>query len=335
MKTAMIALLLAVAACSTFAADHSASACLAAADSKDCLAGVALAALAKDKSAESRVDGYASLLSSLAKAGVRRDDVFAAGTDDESAPVYSRWSLAVARRTYALRFETGDAGIDDPGRIEAMAILLRGGRDGLERLMVIWSACEAREGASPLALAKWDGVLDRLCRMDGADADALEKGFPGMSAMAAPVVDAYNRDDQALRRSLAASLDTLSRYESALSGKMSGKDREGIHGILVIGHLFNASALATAGYRQASAKAVEVCLGHLRKAPTIGKIPEFHMVETLASWIYAKAGMRDEAMKAVRESLAKADRMRNGSGGDKATTIATAIETLRVLESTR
>jgi hypothetical protein len=335
MKSAMIALLLAISAGSTFAADRSASSCLAAAGAKECLAGVALAALAKDKSAESRVDGYASLLSSLAKAGVQRDDVFAAGTDDESAPIDSRWSLAVARRTYALRFDTGDAGVDDPARIEAMATLLRGRRDGLERLMVIWAGCEAREGGSLSALEKWDGVLDRLCRMDGSDAEALEKDFPGMSAMAAPVVDAYNRDDQALRRSLVASLDTLSRYESALSGKMSGKDREGIHGILGIGHLLNATALATAGYQQASAKAVDVCLGHLRKAPTIGKILEFHTVETLASWIYAKAGMRDEAMKAVRESLSKADRIRNGSGGGKATTIATAIETLRVLESTR
>ena len=335
MKTPIVALLLAIVACSTLAADRTAISCLDEADAKDCLTSVALAALARDKSAESRIDGYASLLSSLAKAGVRRDDVFVAGVDDASAPVYSRWSLAVARRTYALRFETGDSGVDDPGRIEALATLLRGRRDGIDRLMVIWTACEAREGASPSALAKWDGVLDRLCRMDFSDGDALENGFPGMSSMAAPIVDAYNRDEQALRRSLAASLDTLSRYEATLSGKMSSTVREEIHATLSIGYIFNASALATAGHRKASAKAVEMCLNHLRKAPTIGSSSELHMVSALASWIYAKAGMREEAMKVVRDSLAKADRVRSGSGGSKATTIATAIETLRVLESTR
>jgi len=57
------------------------------------------------------------------------------------------------------------------------------------------------------------------------------------------------------------------------------------------------------------------------------------MVLTQASWIYAKAGMRDEAMGSLRKSLAHVDGGRNVSDGDKVTAIATGIETLGALES--
>jgi tetratricopeptide (TPR) repeat protein len=187
----------------------------------------------------------------------------------------------------------------------------------------------------PTVLEKWDGILDRLCQMDDSDADAIERGFPGLAAMSAPMADAYNRDEPALRRSLAISLATLSRYEAALSGKMLAQEREGIHGLLAIGHLLNAMALATTGRGAMASTAMETSLHHLRKAPSVANAPEFQMFEALASWIYAKAGMHDKAMKAIRKSLTGIDRMRKRTGGDKATTIATAIETLRVLESPR
>ena len=333
MKVLTIAFMLTLVAPSALAALPKASPCLSSPDAKDCLAGVAAAVLAFEKSPESRIDGYASLISSMAKAGVRRDDIFSAATDDGAAPIYSRWSLTVARRTYALRFGIDDAAVESPQRIEALADLLRGHRDGLERLKVTWAACEAREGESPAAVAKWEGTLDRLCRLDGSDADAIEKGLPGLSALAAPVVDAYNRDDAALQRSIAASLDVLAEYEKVLDRKMSVAEREAIRGMLAIGHLFNATALATSGHGAEAAKAIGISLGQIAKAPTIRNAPEFQMALTQASWIYAKAGMRDESMRAVRESLARGDSGKIGSGGDRATAIATAIETLRVLES--
>ena len=102
MRSATTTLLLLLTVSSALAAGPKASSCLSVPDAKDCLAGVAKATLALEKSPESRADGFASLISSLAKAGVRRDDIFSAATDDGAAPVYSRWSLAVARRAYAL-----------------------------------------------------------------------------------------------------------------------------------------------------------------------------------------------------------------------------------------
>jgi len=51
------------------------------------------------------------------------------------------------------------------------------------------------EGESAVEVAKWEGVLDRLCRLDETDVDALDSGIPGLSALAAPVVDAYNHDE--------------------------------------------------------------------------------------------------------------------------------------------
>lgn len=324
MNAKTIALVLTLATSTAFAAGPKAVPCLSAPDARGCLTDVAIAALATEKSPESRVDGTASLLSSLVKAGVRRDDLFSAAKGDEAAPIYSRWSLAVARRTYALRHGIDSAALESPQRIEAMAELLRGRRDGLERLMLAIGACEAREGEAPDAIAKWEGTLDRLCQIDASDSD---EG----SALAAPVVDAYNRDEAALRRSLAASLGALSEYEKALDRKMPSTKREDIRGLLGVGHLFNATALAISGHGAASAKAIEISLGHFAKAPTLGRSPEFQM---LASWIYAKAGMRDEALAALRKSLARVDG-RGVSGGDRATAIGISIETLSTLESAR
>ena len=332
MKTATTTALLLLFASSTFAASSKATPCLNVPDAKGCLAGVAMTALASEKSAESRTDGYASLLSSLVKAGVRRDDVFAAAINSETAPLLSRWSLAVARKAYAQRFSVAEASEDDPGRIEAVADHLRNRPDGLERLFVAFTACEAKEDMSPAALAEWDGVLDRLCRIKAADSDALDKMIPGLSAMVAPVIDAYNRDEHALRQSLLQSLNTLSGYHALLAESASAKERENLRGILAFGHLLTATALATAGYREGAFKALETSLGHLRKAPSMAT--EFQMFFSQASWIYAKAGRRDEASRAIKESMAKVDRKRSGSGGDRATDIAIAIETLSLLETT-
>lgn len=215
-----------------------------------------------------------------------------------------------------------------------MAELLRGRRDGLERLPLAWAACEAREGESPEALAKWGGTLDRLCRLDASDLDAMEKGLPGLSSLGATVVDAYNRDEASLRRSIATSLDVLSEYEKALDRKMPATEREALQGMLSIGHLFNATALAISGHGTGAAKAIEISLGHLAKAPNLGRASEFQLALTQASWIYAKAGMREEALAALRKSLARVDG-RGMSGGDRATAIGTSIETLRTLESAR
>lgn len=332
MNARTIALVMSLATSTALAAGPKAVPCLSAQDAKDCLAGVAIAALATEKSPESRLDGTASLLSSLAKAGVRRGDLLSAARDNEAAPIYSRWSLAVARRTYALRHGIDSAPLDSPQRIEALAELLRGRLDGMDRLMLAWTACEAREGETPDVIAKWDGTLDRMCRIDASDFDAMEKGLPGLSALGATVVNAYNRDELSLRRSIAASLGVLSEYEKALDRKMPATERETIQGVLAIGHLLNATALAISGQGSEAAKAIEISLGHLAKAPTLGRATEFQMALTQASWIYAKAGMREEAFSALRKSLARVDE-RGMSGGDRATAIGISIETLRTLES--
>ena len=58
------------------------------------------------------------------------------------------------------------------------------------------------------------------------------------------------------------------------------------------------------------------------------------MALTVASWIYAKAGTRDEALAALRKSLARVGG-REVSGGDRAPAIGISIKTLRTFESAR
>ncbi|MEY5098102.1 MAG: hypothetical protein RJA36_821 [Pseudomonadota bacterium] len=329
-----IGILLTLATSTAFAAGPKATPCLSAKDVKGCLAGVAIATVTTEKSPEARADGTASLLTSLAKAGVRRDELLSAASDEEAAPSYSRWTLALARRTYALRYGIDSAAQDSPQRIEAQAELLRGQRDGLQRLMLAWAACEAREVAASGTIAKWDGTLDRLCRVDAVDSASMEKDFPGLSVLAAAVVDAYNHDEASLGRSIAASRGVLSEYDKALNRKISTTERVAIQGILVVGNMLNATALAISNRGSEAAKAIEISIGHLAKAPSLGSAPEFQMTLAQASWIYAKAGMREKALATLRKTLARVDGG-SVSGGERASVIGIVIETLRTLESVR
>ena len=332
LKAAVATILLVILAAPSLAASPKAYPCLTSTDAKNCLVGIALKALASEKSAEARLDGFASLLSALVKSGIRRDDAFAIAIDDASAPLISRWSLAVARKTYAFQFSIANAQVDDLDRIEAMGEYLRSRQDGLERLAVASTSCETRENLPALTVSKWGGVLDRLCRIDPSDAEVLEKEIPGLSAIAPPLFDAYNRNEKALRQSLPASLNILSGYETLLAESKSATERSAMRGILAVGHLFNASALVTSGYQEGAVKELEISLSHLRKSPAIAQAPEFKLFFAQASWIYAKAGIRDKAMNSVRESIRNVDQKKVGSCGHEASAIATAIETLRILD---
>jgi hypothetical protein len=204
MNPKIVVFLLALTTSSVFAAGPKASSCLRSQNAKECLADVAITSLAKERSPESRVSGIAALISSLAKAGVRRDVLLSAEEDEDTAPGNSRWSLAVSRRTYALSNGLNSDALESPQRLEVLAELLRKRGDGLDRLWIVWDACDAREGAAPEAVAKWDGTLDRLCALDQSDIEALEKTLPGISDSASALVESYNRDEAALKRSIAA-----------------------------------------------------------------------------------------------------------------------------------
>lgn len=332
MKARFIVLALSMVASTAFAAVPKATPCLSSQDSKNCLASVAAAALASEKSSESRTEGYASLITSLAKADVQRDDIFLAAVDDASAPIQARWILAVARRTYALRFGISNPVIDTPQRIETLADLLRKRGDGSERLTVAWTACEAREGESPVAIAKWEGALDRLCKLDDTDANDLKNEVSSILAMAAPMVDAYNRDNKALDHSIAASLIVLAEYEKMLNRRMPVQEREVIQGLLALGRMINATALATSGQRTEAEKAVDVLLEQIRKAPKFSNSPVFQIVMAQVPWIYAKSGLHNRAIGTVRESLVRIDDGKKLSNEEKALAIGMVIEALRLLE---
>lgn len=329
-----LALLLVLATSSAFAAGTKAASCLYAKDQKGCFADVAIAALATEKSPEARVDGTASLLTSLAKSGVRRDELLSAARDEEKAPSYSRWALSLARRTYALRYRIDSSAMDSPQHIEEQAALLRGQRDGLQRLMLAWAACAAREGEEASTIAKWNGTLDRLCRVDASDSVAMEKDFTGLTALAAAMMDAYNHDEASFIRSIAASRIVLSTYDKELKRKMSTSERESIQGILIVGNMLHATALSISNQREEAVKAFELSIGHLAKAPSLGRLPEFQMISAQGAWIYARAGMRPKALAVIRNTLS---RIEGGGvpGGESAMAIGNLIEALRILESVR
>lgn len=69
MRSATTTLFIILAASSALAASPMASSCLLAPDAKDCLVSVAKAALTTEKFPDSRAEGFASLISSMAKAG--------------------------------------------------------------------------------------------------------------------------------------------------------------------------------------------------------------------------------------------------------------------------
>ena len=334
MKLRAIAVLMGFLTSTALAAGPKAASCLLSRDAKECLANVAIVSLAKERSADSRVDGAESLLSSFVKAGVRRDNLLSAFKAEEDAAIYPRWSLAVARRTYALHHGIDSDVVESPQHIEALGGLLRKRGDGLDRLWLIWDACEAREGEAPEAIAKWDGTLDRLCTIDRSDVEALEKSLPGISDSAIAMVAAYNRDEVTLKRSISASLDTLSKLGIALNRKMSPSERAAFQVVLGLGHMFNATALAIHGNGRESAMAIEEALRHLSTVPAFARTSVLPLAFAQATWIYAKANMREKSLVSISKLLVHLDGPRVSSA-DKATAIGIAIEALQILESSR
>lgn len=331
----VLASVIALASAPIYSADQSATACLYSADSSKCLADKAFKLLSAEKNAAFRVNGYTSLISALTKAGLRRDDIFTASDsgDLESASMTERWSLSIARRGYAMRFLDAETGLESLEKLEAIASLLRSRVDGFERLQIIDSACETREGIPANTLVKWEGLLDRLCRIDPSDMEAMEKEFPGLSMMASPMVDAYNKDSKSLGNSLSVSFEVLAQYETLLQGKTTQKEREAMRGALFLGHFMNAIALATANQGASANKALDTAMGHLAKAPSLVKSPEFASFIAYESWIKAKTGHREDAIKSVHKTLNRVDRMHKVPASEKVLAIATSIETLDILNS--
>jgi hypothetical protein len=327
-----IGVLLMLAACPVLAAGPKAVACLSDKDAVGCFTAVAAAALVQERSAESRLEGYADLLSTMAKIGVRKDDIFFAASDDDSAPVYSRWTLALARKTYSFQFGIEDKSGDSPQRIEMLGNFLRRRSDGLERLFIVWNACEARESVSPEALARWEGTLDRLCKLDESDIQAIESMSPDFSSVAALFIHAYNRNEEALRR-LNANVDIIfAGYEKALRRKMPAAERKAILGALAYGHFMRAAALAIAGNGSGSVRAIEMALDYFKRSPDPGKAIGGELILATTSLVYGKAGLRDKSMKTLKKAAARIDRAKNMHGGDKALALSGLAETLSVLQ---
>ena len=329
--------LLFIAACALSAVAHSqtgsATACLKASDPSECLIAVATTRLKNEKSSEERIDGYASLITSLAKSDIRKDDLFNQAIDDESAPAKSRWSLMLARKVYATRFNISNADIETPQKIENLANSLRAKYDGIDRMMIVWDSCEAREGEKVEALKSWGGVLDRLCKLDASDVDSLEKEIPGMSAMTMPMIDAYNRDERALSESIQRSLKVLDGYQNLVEKSRTKTDKEAFRGIIAMGHWFNAIALATSGSANASTKAMDIALAQLSEASIGKRSIESQLMVANASWIYAKAGAQEKAKKSIGSALKDLDKARGGSVSDRAAVIGMVIEALHELKS--
>ncbi len=311
----------------------SATACLKASDPSECLVAVATMRLKNEKSSEERLNGYASLITSLAKSDIRKDDLLNQAIDDESAPAKSRWSLMLARRVYATRFNISNADIETPQKIETLANSLRAKYDGIDRMMIVWDACEAREGEKIEAINAWGGALDRLCKLDESDIDSLEKEVPGMSAITMPMIDAYNRDGEALRESIQRSASVINRYQNFVNKTRSRTDKEAFRGMIAMGHWFNAIALATIGSDTASTKAIDIALAQLSEASIGKKSIESQLMVANASWIYAKAGEQEKSKQAIGNALQNLDKARDGSVSDRAAVIGMVIEALYELNS--
>lgn len=311
----------------------SATTCLKASDPSECLVAVATMRLKNEKSSEKRLDGYASLITSLAKSDIRKDELLNQAIDDESAPAKSRWSLMLARKVYATRFNISNADIETHQKIETLANSLRAKYEGIDRMMIIWDACEAREVEKIEAIETWGGALDRLCKLDESDIDSIDKEIPGMSAITMPMIDAYNRDGEALRESIQRSLSVIDGYQKLVNKTRSRTDKEALRGMIAMGHWFNAIALATSGSDSASTKAIDIALAQLSEASIGKKSIESQLMVANASWIYAKAGEQEKSKKAIRNALQNLDKAREGSASDRAAVISMVIEALHELNS--
>lgn len=327
MKPVLTAAVLSLALAATAMAGGSTD-CLSTERPMDCLADRANEFAQSEKSATLRAEGYESLLLALSKAGIRKDGVFndSAGAEVEDAS--TRWRLGVARRVYALNFLQDDSNLASVNRSYATAVAIKEHEKGFERLAIIWTACEAREATPRSKMARWEGALDRLCSLSRSDAEALDEEIPSLAIIAAPMIDAYNRNLDAMKRSMAISNELLSEYGILLDKASTDDGRTAIRLLIAIGHALNASAFALVDMPDEAAKEVKAATDSLAKLPMTGKDPTLDLINSYLSWAMAKAGMHAQAMGEVRTILSNVDSNNDMDSGDKALALAECIEIL-------
>ena len=324
---------LAITAAPCRAGGNSVSGCLETRDPSVCLIEAAASRLAKGADSESLSEGYEALLMALARTGVRRDDVFYKSGNVAGASLMRQWQLAVARRGYLLSLVTpSTARADEPAKLEALASVLRPRLDGAELIVFVGSACESREGLPERVVAGWNGMADRMCGFYPEEAERLNNVLPGLPLMLGPLMSAYWRDDERLRMSLPAALDVLSRYTEALADKkLTKSERDAIRMSVFMGNLMNATAFAMVGQTGNAETALRQALTSL-KLLRKKEAAELAVSAAQMSWVMAKAGMRNEAVKWVRDSLGRVDTEKKMPLGDQAAVISSCVETLFVLK---
>ena len=323
---------LAITAAPCRAGGNSVSGCLETKYPSACLIDAAASRLAKGTDGESLSEGYEALLMALARTGIRRYDVFSKSGNVAGASLLRQWQLAVARRSYLLaHFAPSTAPDDDPAKLEALALALRPRFDGAELIVFVGSACESREGLPERVVAGWNGMADRLCGFFPEDAERLNNVMPGLPRMLGPLIGAYWRDDERLRMSLPGALEVLARYTDALADKKLTKaERDAVRRTIFIGNLLNATAFAMAGQPANAETALKPALIALKLLPK-KEASELAVSAAQMSWVMAKAGMRDDAVKWVRDSLGRVDTENKMPLADQAAVISSCVETLFVL----
>ncbi|MBK7654603.1 MAG: hypothetical protein IPJ18_05190 [Betaproteobacteria bacterium] len=263
---------------------------------------------------------------------MRRDDVFAESGKPFSGPLARQWRLTVARRSYALKYMPAAASPGETATIEAFAAALAPRLDGIDLAMMVGAACEAGEGATPEVAARWEGLIDRLCRFSPSDEERMDSVVPGLSAMVAPLIAAYRKDDDALSVALPASFKILAGYESILSDKrMAKSQRETVRGLIAFGYLMDATAFAITGHSKQAGDAIGMVRNHLGKASLLADDPFFAAVAAQMSWVLAKAGLKAEALAQMRDTLRRVDRQGNMGVAGQVSAISWCIETLAII----
>lgn len=328
-----ILLLLASAAASPVLAGDALN-CLSSSRVLDCLTDKAMVLAQREQSQALKAEAYETMLTTLAKIGVENKKVFEASSvvNTDGVPILARWQLEVARRAYATRFSIDENSLKSVAELDALVESIRERAQGFERFSIISTACEARELTPPDRMPQWDGLLDRQCYLHPADANAVDQELPGLSALSAPLINAYNRDKRRFADSLVISNSVLEQFQNLLHTKLSRDGKEAISGLVSIGYLMRASGFVLLDEHDEAKQAIQLAKKYLSRSQKAHVLPGIESIQAYLSWAMAKSGMSKAALLEVRAILRKVDSAPRLADGEKAVTLAICIETLSNLQ---
>lgn len=317
------------------ATTQSVAECLVKPNAVDCMALSAFRRIESLPAGESKVEGYAALLTAMVSAKYQNEEIFLASRNARNGTslAVQTWSLLLARQNYALTFRVP---INDPTELELLMSLTEPTRRiaGDKINAMVGQACESYRTGPRGAFKSWLEFLQQQCSLSRAEIEASDSETIGVVSLSLPLIFGYRGDQDATREAVSLSRRTIESFRSvAAQLPPTGKDRDNLERLIFVGHSTNATALAMSRQRDLARVELDLALKALRKNKRLMNDSEFAASASFVSWVMAELGPSKDAQRQIEQILKSADRNGFMSVKEQADAIVGCIEAVQMLRA--